>query len=142
MVKHEYSWPSRVPARTHTSTSSSPSDISVTSLNRRQPEWLPECWEALCMMGFVMEAESSSPRCLDLFLPHRTSKERGHKELTRIKGISMNRESRVGASCRDASPQHKSGKPGRLCSGSAFQLSHEQSRKPGWTECVQHTPPE
>lgn len=61
------------------------------------------------MMGFVMEAQSSSPRCLDLFLPHRTSKERGHKELTRIKGISMNGESRVGASCRDASPQHKSG---------------------------------
>lgn len=44
--------------------------------------------------GLCMEAESSSHRCLDLVLPHRTSKERGHEELTWIKGISMNGDSR------------------------------------------------
>lgn len=93
------------------------------------------------MMGFVMEAESSSPRCLDLFLPHRTSKERGHKELTRIKGISMNGESQVGASCRDSHCSTRAGNQGGCAQDRSFliQLSHTQLRKPGWTEmCSAH----
>lgn len=72
------------------------------------------------MMGFVMEAESSSPRCLNLFLPHRTSKERGHKELTRIKGISMNGESQIGASCRDSRCSTRAGNQGGCAQGRSF----------------------
>lgn len=84
-VDHEYSWPPRVSARTHTS--SSPSDSSVTSLTKQhalnfqmQHEDCLHAWR-LCVewaLHLFIDAESS---CLDLDLPYRTSKEQDHKEL-------------------------------------------------------------
>lgn len=100
-------------------------------------------------MGFVMEAESSSPRCLDLFLPHRTSKERGHKELTRIKGFSMNGESQVGASCRDAHCSTRAENQGGCAQGRRFNCPMNNFNCPtnnleslDGQKCVRHTPPE
>lgn len=116
-MNREYSWPSRVPARTCASISSFPSDILVTSLNFQEVTR-----KALYVTGFVTYAESSCHRYLDLVLPRRTSKEQGHKELTRIKDSSVNRESQVGAPLQGRTLQYKSGKPGGLCSGPAFQF--------------------
>lgn len=92
--------------------------------------------------GLCMEAESSSHRCLDLVLPRRTSKEQGHKELTRIKGISMNGNSQVGASCRDAHCSTRAGNQGGCAQGRRFNgLTNNRESLDG-QKCVRHTPPE
>lgn len=91
------------------------------------------------MRGFT-EAESSCHRSLDLVLPRRTSKGQGQKELTRIKGSSMNRESQVRTPCRDAQCSTRVGNPGKCAQGQCFSCPmSDGDGLEEWKRCSAHS---